>query len=58
MNDQNLIGTAEVARLMDRTPQTVARMVHAGTLTPVVQLPGRTGAFLFDRDYIAAKVTA
>jgi excisionase family DNA binding protein len=52
---QTLIGTAEVARLLHRSPRTIHRMVKAGELTPVMTAPGGfAGAYLFDRAEIEA----
>lgn len=51
---EHLIGTAEAGRILGKTPRTVQRMVASGTLTPVVTLPGKTGAYLFDRHDIEA----
>jgi predicted site-specific integrase-resolvase len=44
----NLIGSAEVATRLGVDRATLSRWVKAGRLEPVVQLPGRTGAMLFD----------
>ena len=45
-----LIGTAEAARILGKSPRTVHRMVAAGSLTPAVTAPGGfAGAFLFRR---------
>ena len=44
-----LIGTAEVARLLGKSPRTVHRMVKAGTLKPAMTAPGGyAGTYLFD----------
>ena len=48
LND--LIGTAQAARILGKQPRTVQRMVAAGVLTPVTTLPGKTGAHLFSRE--------
>ena len=48
--DTDLIGTAEVARILGRSPRTVHRMVDAGDLTPALTAPGGpAGAYLFRR---------
>lgn len=44
--------TNEVAAMLNMQPRTVQRQAHAGQLPTVGKLPGRTGAFLFDRDAI------
>jgi len=44
-----LIGTAEVARILGKSPRTVHRMVKAGTLIPAMTAPGGyAGTYLFD----------
>lgn len=56
---QTLIGTVEAARILDKSPRTVHRMVKAGRLTPAMKAPGGfAGAFLFDRDEILALAEA
>lgn len=46
----DLIGTAEAARILDRSHRTIHRLVHAGDLTPAMTAPGgRVGVFLFRR---------
>lgn len=48
--EQNLIGSAEVARILGKSPRTVHRMVEAGTLVPAMVAPGGfKGVFLFAR---------
>ena len=47
-----LVGSAEVARLLDINQVTVARWVASGQLTPAHKLPGKNGAYLFRRDDI------
>ena len=47
---EDLIGTAEAARILGRSPRTVHRMVDAGDLTPALTAPGGpAGAYLFRR---------
>lgn len=47
---ENLIGTAEVARMLGKSHRTVHRLVQAGTLKPALVAPGgRKGAYLFNR---------
>lgn len=46
----HLIGTAEVAQILGKSPRTVHRMVKAGTLIPAMTAPGGfAGTYLFDR---------
>lgn len=46
----DLIGTAEAARILNKSHRTVHRMVKAGRLTPAMKAPGGfAGTFLFDR---------
>ena len=48
--DEDLIGTAEAARVLGRSPRTVHRMVDAGDLIPALTAPGGpAGAYLFRR---------
>ena len=48
-NDTDLITTADVARMLDKTVSTVNRMVARGELVPAVKAPGKRGAHLFRR---------
>lgn len=55
MNTPDLIGSAEAARILGKSPRTVHRMVDAGTLTPEVVAPGGfVGTFLFKRSDVEA----
>ena len=47
-----LIGTREAAEILGVPRTTLASRLAAGTIAPAIKLPGRTGAFLFDRAYI------
>ena len=50
MKHTDLIGTAEAARLLGKSPRTVHRMVAAKTLTPAIVAPGgNCGSYLFER---------
>ena len=49
------MSTAEVAKHLQVSRRTVHRMVGRGEL-PAVKLPGRTGAYVFDRHVVAAIV--
>lgn len=44
-----LIPTAEVAQILGVDVRTVHRMADDRRLTPSMKIPGRTGAYLFDR---------
>ena len=44
-----LLTTAELCELVDVHRVTVSRWVASGRLTPVRKLPGRQGAYIFDR---------
>ena len=46
----NLLTTKQVATILETTPRQIARKVARGELTPIQQLPGVRGAFLFDGD--------
>lgn len=53
---EDLIGTAEAARILGRSPRTVHRLVDSGDLTPVIKAPGGpAGTFLFRRADIEAQ---
>lgn len=49
MQNDALMGSKEACRLLDIDKSTLSRWVAAGKLTPVTQLPGINGAFLFNR---------
>lgn len=53
-NQPDLIASPEVAKLLNIDPRTVQRQAERGELPTVGKLPGRTGAFLFDRTVIEA----
>lgn len=48
-NAQELIGTKELADLLKVDTSTVVRRVYRGELVPCKKLPGKRGAYLFDR---------
>lgn len=56
MRDGLPIGSTEACALLSIDKSTLSRWVAAGKLTPVAQLPGKTGAFLFDRAAVEALV--
>lgn len=50
MSNEDLLSTAEVARILGRSVPTVNRWVAQGKLVPAVKFPGARGANLFGRD--------
>lgn len=52
--DDDLIGTAEAAAILDRPVATINRMALDGRLPIAVQMPGRTGARLYRRSDVEA----
>lgn len=46
------VTTAQAADLLGKSVATINRMVLLGRITPHLKLPGKTGAYLFDRDQI------
>jgi excisionase family DNA binding protein len=50
----DLIGSAEAARILGIDKPTLTRWVAAGRITPAHKLPGKNGAFLFHRADITA----
>ena len=40
--------TAQTARRLECTPQTVLNLVKSGALKPAMKLPGANGTYLFD----------
>lgn len=55
----DLIGSSEAARILDKSPRTIHRLVKSGQLKPVITAPGGfSGAFLFDRHDIEALLEA
>lgn len=53
-NQPDLIASTEAARLLNIDARTVQRKAERQEIPTVGKLPGRTGAFLFDRDVIEA----
>ena len=51
---QDLIGTADVCRILECDKATVLRRIDAGRLTPAHKLPGKNGAYLFKRADVEA----
>lgn len=55
----DLIGSAEAARILGKSQRTVHRLVQSGTLTPAFTAPGGfAGAFMFKRADVLAVVAA
>lgn len=49
-SQDDLVGSAEAARLIERSQRTIHRLVDSGALVPVLTAPGgRHGAFVFRR---------
>jgi len=54
--EDDLIGTAEVTRILGCDKATVLRRIEAGVLTPAMKMSGPNGAYLFKRaDVLALK---
>lgn len=51
---QSLITTADAAQMLGVHVATVSRMVASGRLVPAIKVPGKTGAFLFHPEDVAA----
>ncbi|QMV84743.1 hypothetical protein HW450_10400 [Corynebacterium hindlerae] len=49
MEPQQLLPAHEVARIWGVNRSTVHRRRLAGVITPVAKVPGKTGAYLYDR---------
>ena len=43
---------AEASAALGVSIRTVHRMVESGQLTPIIKLPGKTGAYLFDPEQV------
>lgn len=43
------IGSVDTCRILEIDRSTLSRWVASRQITPLMQLPGRTGAYLFDR---------
>lgn len=52
---ETLIGSAEAARILGKSPRTIHRLVKSGDLKPVYTAPGgQHGSYLFTRATVAA----
>lgn len=49
-----MLTTSQVAARLGISRNTVLQRVTYGRLTPTTQLPGRTGAYLFDAEQVEA----
>ncbi|MHB1433417.1 MAG: helix-turn-helix domain-containing protein [Streptosporangiaceae bacterium] len=49
---QILLTSGQVARLLGRSPRTIARMAERGDLEYVQKLPGANGGYLFDAEKV------
>ena len=62
MTNDDLIGTAEAARIISKSPRTIHRLVLSGGLSPALVAPGgHSGSYLFHRadiEALAAKASA
>lgn len=52
----DLIGSAEVCEWAGIDRATLVRHIAAGKVKPVTKLPGKTGAYLFDRRAVAVYI--
>lgn len=52
--DDDLIGTAEVTRILGVDKATVLRRIEAGVLTPAMKMPGANGPYLYRRADVLA----
>lgn len=53
MTNHEPMGSKEACRVLDVDRATLTRWAAAGRVVVVHKLPGRNGAFLFDRDDVA-----
>lgn len=49
-----MIGSTESSRLLNIDKATLSRWVNNGTIQPALKLPGKNGAYLFNRADIEA----
>lgn len=54
---EDIIGSTEACTILGVDKSTLSRMVADQRLTPTHKLPGRNGAFLFNRDDIERAAT-
>lgn len=53
-----LIGSADVCALLGIERSTLIRWVQLGQVKAAIKMPGKSGAYLFDAEYIAQLVEA
>lgn len=49
-----LVSTAQAAAILNRHVRSVHRLIATGALVPAVKIPGKTGAYLFNRADVEA----
>lgn len=54
MSNSDLLGSKEAAEVLGISRTSLNRAVRAGDIPPVAQIPGKTGAYLFDARVIDA----
>jgi len=52
--EHELIGTAEAARILQVDKTTLTRWAADGRIKPIVKMPSKNGAFLFNRSDVEA----
>ena len=52
-----LIGSAEACRILEVHPATLLRWIDGGKISPAHKLPGKNGAYLFNRGDIEKLAT-
>jgi len=57
-NPDDLLTSAEAGRIIDRSARTIQRLIEAGTLPCVRQLPGPNGPYLIRRSDVEALLTS
>lgn len=48
-NQEPFVGAAEACQILEVHAATLGRWVKSGTITPAHKLPGKNGAYLFNR---------
>lgn len=51
---RDLVGSTEAARILGTTERTVQRKANTGAIPIAAKIPGRTGAYLFERADVEA----
>lgn len=52
LTGEDVLTTAEAARELGKSKQTIARWVTDGTITPLKRLPGQHGSYLFSSEEV------